>query len=406
MANRIVLISDDSDFFDYMRSKLELRKSDELFMFSFDAVPEKIHLLYTAVLIVNSEGAKEKTLDLLSILKGTPIIVSAYNDDEVYRRKCYRAGMFDFITLLTSDADFRSRMIPALAYATLLNKNKQYRDILVDNDYISKDNEVFINYEYIIDKQLEDVYTGIRRAVFAAISPNDKSMRLLNKNIIEATILNNIRKNDILMNYASSKYFLIMYDTDIESAKKVWTKINSQLPEKIYAGFCSVSNQKRQQLINEVLNKLHAAINADRNVVGTNPNPLQGISFLDESNTPYTNFKMFKQDFVRKIEQVINPVFYQAQQKYSLILPGVNFELGSGDGYGTFYIKGKHDSSCFRITCPGFSKVNIDITYQRNFENVDSKRITIEPEELEQGLLEDLLEQFILEYKRGCKDDS
>ena len=71
MANKIVLISDDSDFFDYIKSKLELRKSDELFTFSFDAVPERIHLIESSVLIVNSENAREKTLDLLSILKKT-----------------------------------------------------------------------------------------------------------------------------------------------------------------------------------------------------------------------------------------------------------------------------------------------------------------------------------------------
>ena len=36
-----------------------------------------------------------------------------------------------------------------------------------------------------------------------------------------------------------------------------------------------------------------------------------------------------------------------------------------------------------------------------NSANVDAKRITLEPEELEAGLLGDLLEQFISEYKRG-----
>ena len=43
MANRIVLVSDDSDFFEYMRPKLELRKSDELFTFSFDDIPEDVY---------------------------------------------------------------------------------------------------------------------------------------------------------------------------------------------------------------------------------------------------------------------------------------------------------------------------------------------------------------------------
>ena len=54
MANRIILISDDSDFFEYIRTKLELRKSDELFAFSFDETLEKLHLIDAAVLIVKN----------------------------------------------------------------------------------------------------------------------------------------------------------------------------------------------------------------------------------------------------------------------------------------------------------------------------------------------------------------
>ena len=37
MQSRIVLISDDVDFFEYISPKLNLRKSDELFKFGFDA---------------------------------------------------------------------------------------------------------------------------------------------------------------------------------------------------------------------------------------------------------------------------------------------------------------------------------------------------------------------------------
>lgn len=405
MANRIVLISDDSDFFEYIKSKLELRKSDELFTFSFDAVPDKFHLLESSVLIVNSENAKEKTLDLLKFFKSTPVIVSAFNDDDAFRRKCYRAGMFDFMTILTPDAEFRARMIPALSIATLLEKNKLYRKILIKNNVLKEDNEIFLDYNYILDRELEDIDKYSKKAVFVAISPNEKTKFMLKPAIIEAVLLNNIRRNDILMNYAPNKYFLLMFDTDITSAQKFWEKIRVQFPDKLYAGFCTIVNQKRQQLINEALNKLHEAINYDKDIVTTN-NINNSIGILQSSDSQYSNFKMFKKEFGRKIEQVITPVFYQIQQKYNGKIMGVTMEQGSGEGYGSFYVKGKYSSSCFKITSPGFSKINIDITYQKNSEKVDAKRITLEPEELEAGLLEDLLEQFILEYKRGCENDS
>ena len=62
-------------------------------------------------------------------------------------------------------------------------------------------------------------------------------------------------------------------------------------------------------------------------------------------------------------------------------------------------IKNNTSICTFKITSAGFSKINIDITFQKSSDNIDAKRISLDPEELESGLLEDLLEQFIIEYK-------
>lgn len=403
MSYKIVLISDDSDFFDYIRTKLELRKSDELLAFSFDEIPEKIHLLDTSVLIINSENSNDKTLELLKILKGTPVIVTAYNEDANFKRKCYREGMFDYITLLTPDSEFRARMLPAMSAASILEKNKFYRELLVKNNYIAPNNEVFLNYELIIDKTLPDLHKISPKTVFGAISPNEKTKFLLQPNLIETIILNNIRKNDILMNYAPNKYFLFLFDSDLKSAEKLWSKIQEQISEKLYAGFIAVTNQKRQQLVNAALNKLHEAINNEKDLNVIKNRQISNLPVAYGTASPYSNFKLFRQEFGKKIEQVITPVFYQIQQKYAGKLFGVALEQGTGEGYGVFYIKGKYSSSSFRITSPGFSKITIDITYQKDNGNIDAKRITLEPEELETGLLEDLLEQFISDYKDSEK---
>ena len=226
MGNKIVLVSDDSDFFEYIRAKLELRKSDELFTFSFDQIPDKIQFIQTAVIIVNSESSNEKTLDFLGLFNGTPIIISAYNDDDTFRRKCYRAGAFDFITIMIPDAEFRAKMIPALSVSTLLLKNKQYRDILVDNKYIMPENDIYVGYEELLDKYLQEISSTGVNAVFGAIAPNEKSKYLLKPALIESIILNNIRKNDVVMNYAPNKYFVLLFDTNLGSVYKIWNKIS------------------------------------------------------------------------------------------------------------------------------------------------------------------------------------
>lgn len=400
MASKIILISDDSNFFDYIKPKLELRKSDELFMYNFDSIPNIIHHIENSLLIVNSENAKEKTLDFLNLFNYTPIIVFSFNEDDIYRRKCYRAGAFNYLTLLTPDAEFRARIIPALSICTLLEKKNQFRNILVSNNIINPDNDVYIDYNQILDKELELINKDMKTAVFVAISPNEKSKFLIQAKIIEAVILNNIRHNDILINYAPNKYFLIMFDTNIQSAQMLWNKIITQLPEKLYAGFCMILNQKRQQLINEALNKLHLAINSDKDIqTSTSVNLYDNVS-------NYTNFKLYRKDFEKKVDKIVTPAFYQVQQKYLKEFKGIMLEQQFSNGTGNFTIKDKFQICSFKITTPGFAKINIDITCQKDNNIIDTKRISLEPEELEGGLIEDLLEQFITEYKKGYKHDA
>lgn len=395
MSNKIVLISDDSDFFEFMKHKLELRTGDELFSFKFDEVPDKISLLETAVLIINSEEAHQKTLDLLGLFNTTPIIVTSYNEDEAFKKKCYRAGMTDFITVLTPDSEFRARMLPALNAASVLEKNRQYRKLLVKNKIISPTKEVFTDYEKIIECALEELKENPRKAVLGAISPDEKGKFMLKPVQIETVIINNVRKNDILMNYAPSKYYLLMYDTDVKSAEKLWGKISSKFKHNVYAGFTLITNQNSRQLINNALNKLHEALNAND----------KGINYKTGLRTEnQTNFKLFRKEFAQKLEQIVSPVFYSAQQKYSNKLYGVKIDSEYGDGYGTFTIEGMHFKGVFSVLSPGFTKIVIDISIQIGQGEAETKRITFEPEELEVGLLEDLLEQFTGEAAEYIKN--
>lgn len=393
MQGRVVLITNDSDFFEFIAPKLKLRKSDELFRFKFEDIPEKLHLLQTSVLIINSESSKEQTLELLKLLKGSPAIVFSFNEDEIFKLLCLKSGALSYFTPMTSDEEIDVGLSSALNVSSLLIKNLRYREILEKNNCITPNNEVFLDYTNVLDRELDKINKTSTPSVLVAISPNEKTKFLIKPNQIETIILNNIRKNDILMNFAVNKYFLLLFDTDIDGAQKIWAKISSQIPEKIYAGFAKTFSKSRQQLINEALNKLHEAINYEK-----------FTESMISSENPTNNFKQFKHNFNKKIEQVITPTFYHIKQKYTDKLYGVIIEQDIGDGYGILRIKSRQIQSVLKITSAGFSKINIDITYLSGNENIDTKRIALEPDELEAGFLEDLLEQFILEFKKEIND--
>ena len=394
MQSKVVLISDDADFFEYITPKLSLRKSDELFKFDFDSVPEKSHLLASSLLIVNSENKQTQTLELLDMVKSVPIIVFSYNEDSDFKVEAYKRGMFAYFTPSSTDAEISAQMIPALKLLSSIQKNNMYRDMLVRNNLITKNNEVFLDFTTILDKELDNIHKNSAVATLFAISPDEKSKFIVQPNQIETVILNNIRENDILMNYASNKYFLLLHNTDKSKSELIWKKLNKNLPDGIYAGFASIGQKSRQQVINEALNKLHEAMN--KNAISNSCNIYSG-----------NNFKFFRQEFNKKLEQVISPTFYHVQQMYGNIIPNIHFEEGLGEGYGVLYVTVNDLKGTFRITSPGLSSINIDISYENinkdKNENDESKRIVLEPEELEEGLLHDLLEQFIIEFKNVVK---
>ncbi len=388
MQGRIVLVTNDSDFFEFISPRLKLRKSDELFRFKFDELPEKLHLLKSSVLIINSESSKVQTLELLKILKENPTLVFSFNEDDDFRIACLKYGALSFFTPMNTDVEIDAFLSSALNIASILTKNIRYREILENQNLISPNNEILLNYSSIIESELDKINKTSTPAVLAAIAPNDKTKFLIQPNQIETVILNNIRKNDILMSYATNKYFLLLFDTDVEGAQKIWGKIQKQLPQKVYAGFAKAFCKNRQQLINEALNKLHEAINFEK-VSDT----------MDKNLSLDNNFKLLRQNFNKKFEQIIYPAFYHIKQKYSDKLYGVIIELENGEGFGILRIKNQRELAKFKISSPGFSKINIDINFYSG--ETDSRRISLEPDELEAGLLEDLLEQFIIEFKKG-----
>ncbi len=389
MAERIVLVSDDLNFFSYILPKIRLRNSDEIYRFSFDELPDKMDKLTDSVFIINSENNSVKTLQLFDFINENPVIVFAYNVDEELKVELYKRGMNSYITPDVSDEELNSKIMSCFRIVSSLKKNKMYRELLVDNRLITPNNEVFLNSNLILDNELLKIRKSSINAVLAAIAPDEKSKHTLQPNQIETIILNNIRNNDILMNYAPNKYFLLFYNADIKTVQNIWDKIKLKIPDKIHAGFVQVGFKTRQQLVSEALMKLHENINR--------------LPVSDDSSM--ANFKIFRQEFNKQLGQIIYPVFYQIQQMYSDRLSGIKMEQETGEGFGIYSVKTKYVNGYFKITAPGLSKINVDIIYEIDNENagknfsLKSKRVTLDPHEFESGVLQDLLERFIQEFK-------
>ncbi len=396
MSNKIILVSDDANFFEYFIQKLKLRKSDEIYRFSYENLIGNFHLVNTSVIILNADNNTNNAMEILKLINTAPCIIFSLNENLTEKNKFLKNGAIDFITPFNSEEEINIKINIALKFSSYLDKNTHYRKFLTKHGIISENNEVYLDYKTIIESELERINSNSIPTVLMAISPDEKTKFLLQANQIETSIINNIRKNDILMNYAANKYFLLLFNTNLESAQNLWKNIQKQIPENIYAGFTNALYKKREHLINEVLNNLHETINNSKK-----KNSMQQKENLTDFNK---NFKNFRQNYEKKIKNIIIPVFYQIQQKYNNKLWNINLSEEATNNTFSLNIKNKYYSGKLKITTPGFSIINIDIEYQN--KTTKNKRVSFSPEEFESGILEDIIEQFIYEFKKEIQSDN
>lgn len=398
---RVLLVSDDSDFFEYIIPKLLLRKSDEIFRFSFDKSSEKLDLFKASLIVINSENSEDKTLKLLELVKDLPSIVFTYNENPDFMLKGYKAGMNEYLSILISDEELQAKMFPLLNNVGMLEKNSLYRDMLTKNKLILQNSDIYTDYNAILESELEKINLTSKPSVLVAISIQEKGKGKgdLRPEEFEKALLKNLRKTDILMKYAINRYFLLMNNIDAESAKKILQKIEEKLSEKFCYGLTNVLSKKRQQAVDEVLNRLHEAIKYDKDFARKEKNPIKELGSSKE------NFKVFKQEFHKKIDKIVTPVFYHVQLKYNNQINNSVIELLSDEESRSFRIRNRFFTSTFKITFPGYSKINIDIyTQHSSGKSTDKRRITFDIDEFEFGILGDLLEKFITDLKKEIEN--
>lgn len=394
----IILVSDDSNFFEYIVPKLSLRKCDEIYKFNFEKFKSNLDLFKASLVIINSENSESKTLDLLEGIKEMATLVFAYNENPKFMLEAYQKGMNEYISLLISDEELQAKLVPLFIHVSMLERNLQFREVLNNNKLLLKDSDTFTNYNSILDAEIEKINMKSQSAVLVAISTLEKDKIKIKPIELEMIISKNIRKTDIFIKYAINRYFLILHNVNIDLAKKIIDNIITKIPDKIFTGYANILSKKRQQVVDEVLNRLHESIKYDQYFMRTEKNPIKELGSSNE------NFKIFKQEFHKKIEQIIIPAFYHVQQKYNNSMEYL-IKINVDSDTKILQIATKNKVGEFKITTPGLTKINIDINYTNALKNskdkAEIKRITFDPKELEFGILCDLLERFIEDFIKG-----
>lgn len=415
VSNSIVIICDDEIIAKTLRVKLAtLREEDSIKIgLRKDAIFE-IESNTPDVLIVYS---KYDDLNKFEFIKGikstaaeyrTPILFVTDELDEDLMLSGFDVGVDDFVSLKNSDGEILMRTILCIQKNELLREIDAKNKLLTELNVIQEDSGFYLK-EYsskVFANEVENLQKYSQQAVFMCIASDVKCKNQLTPSILGGIIKNCTRTRDKIGFCGEDRFFVLLPRTSATGALAVYERMKKELNDEysISVGVCEIENMNYADIEKQVHKSLTEALELGNSiVVYDSKENVEPMNWLDSENTAQKNFKFFQAAFLKKLENVIAPTFYQMQKVWEERLFNTQIDLSSNENQSLFILRTKNYDSTFKITYPGFAKVNIDIFH--NFPGILPKeRLSLDLNELDSAKLTELLVLFIKEYNSYIKE--
>ena len=399
MQRNIILVTNDNKIENFLKTKLVLlREVDSIIVSNYTDAKNDIEKYCPDVVFVYCSYEQEECLELIKGIKNIPVILLMENYDKDLLLAAFDAGIKDYLTLSSTDADVLIRTIWALKDKYKQDKADMTEHLLENLNIMDKDSVIYIDYQKIFDYEIEQIKKTSKDAVFMVLSPTDNAKLNLDEKTFANKLCSILRNSDIIAKAINYRYYLLLNKTNTKGAFVLFDRIKSETGVDIAAGISAINNQTFEELEYETLNANIDALSTGKEVIVVN-HDAASETWIDEINSsPKKNFKLFKQAFNKKLENVIIPVFYRMQQIYEKNMPNAEIEQNVNEKQSIFIIKNDELENTFKITYPGFSKINIDILHD-GLDSAENKRVSFNINELNEDFLEALLDEFYKDTK-------
>lgn len=378
------------------------RETDEFVHADFQGCFDDVKKACPSVILFDVSGHEKEFFDFLNKYRQTPAlqsipIIPVFKEiDEDTLCTAFELGISDFLTLRASDSEFTVRILLAMRQKERESDFENKKNILSQLKILDKKTGIYAkNYTYTIIKAQSKKCTGS----FAVIAPDVNTRNKLSPEHLASLIKNNIRISDFIGFSGDFKIYTWFPETEPENVLYILNKIKKLLPAecKISAGVAKTSEtdfDRTEEAANKALSR--ALLKENSFVVARAKEEINDTSVKNPDD--YKNFKMFRQDFYKKLEKMISPVFYQTQKimEEKLFETKIVQEIKDDGCY--FELKNEYCSSVFRITCPGYTRININ-TIHNCGENEYKDKVCMDIEEVNSQKISATLDDFIKTFQ-------
>ncbi|PWL76919.1 hypothetical protein DBY21_01855 [Candidatus Gastranaerophilales bacterium] len=405
--SNILLITENSAVWKNLQEKLMLvRTGDKIKIIDFAQAFSALETEKPSIIFICLEE-KSAILKIIEFVKenlpNSILILGVENYNTDFIISMYDAGAADYVLKDSKPADILIKTVNALKVVSERESALINKKLLEDLDGISAEDGFYT--EKFANELMDNLLNTGMPSSFLIVTYDELDRAMFDFEKLSDSIRSSIRNRDIVVKLRNGKFYILLEDTEIKGAEIVFEKIKKTLNGafRIKAGLCEVSGKSFQELEQKTTVALtDAMLGANDYVIYQEKALLEEEDWTLEPENTQKDFKLFKQLFVKKMENVITPVFYKLQNTYDGTLSDTKIEQYTDENRCIFHLRSPKQTSRLTIVYPGFAKVVIYITHS-GLDSPENKEYSIPLKDLTELLLTALTEDFIKDYK-SCID--
>lgn len=408
--NNIVLITESDEVAKSVLNKLVLlRGNDKISVCSLHNLKSVIKnsTFSVAILVKSPDETEEDILKYISTIKHAKntveILLLLPENNSEFLLKAYDNGIYDYLLLEASEADYMVKTVNCFK-SSMLKEKLSYE-------------EKFLNQLGAIDtktglyqcKYLKEIFVElsenlkIKSGTFSVLTLDDSCKTKISTNRLAQTIKSSIRQDDIAAIARGGKFYLILPNIDLIGTKAVLQKLQDKMGEnfKIRAGISLIGLQSFVTLEKLALDGMTSAIQNDVLVVCLEHNIDVQNSWLEDDATEQSvkSFKLFKNVFTNKMNNIIIPIFFRYKNEFEAKLTNTEVSQYANNIECVFSLKNENIHSELTIRYNGFAKFKIEITHT-GLDSAENTKLEVSLSKLTDKYLISLLKQLKNEYKQ------
>ena len=408
--NNIILITDNPETEKIVLEKLVLlRKNDNIRTCTYSNIKNALReSLFSLVILVEDEDV-DLTLKYVKTIKQVNpdvevlLVLNKINLELIL--KAYDSGIYDYLSIDSDDYDFMIKAVNCFKYRMQKDENSRNQKFLKVMGVI--DSKTGLYHQ----KYLKDVFIDltedlkIRYGTFTILSLDDSNKTKVSTNRLARVLKANLREDDIIAQARGGKFYIILPNIDLIGTKTVLQKIQDKMGEnfKLRAGISKIGINSFETLEKNSNDGLVSALQNDVLAVCLEDNIDVQNTWLEDdvSETKTKEYKLFKNAFTNKMENVITPIFYRYQKTYETKLTNTQVSQYANNIECVFSLKNDKVHSELVLMYDGFAKFKLEINHS-GLDSAENTKSEVPLNKLTDKLLISLLRQLKDEYKRSA----